>query len=266
MRQEDVRFSGHAIECRINAEDVERGFLPAPGTITRYREPAGPGVRVDSGVVEGTEISPLYDPMIAKLIVHDVDRESARRRMLRALREFEIGGTKTLIGFHVALLSHPCFVAGETCAGIVESEELAQAALEAEEQLSHMTTSLASRSDGRLRERLHAVEVDGRRFEVKVLTAEPPYAELARSRAERERARARGAGADAVVTPMQGTVLSVEVAEGDEVQAGQVLCVVEAMKMENEIAAHRDGVVTELSVEAGQPVAAGETICVLSSS
>jgi acetyl-CoA/propionyl-CoA carboxylase biotin carboxyl carrier protein len=266
LRQEDVRFSGHAIECRINAEDIERGFLPAPGTIRHYREPAGPGVRVDSGVVEGTEISPLYDPMIAKLIVHDVDRESARRRMLRALREFEIGGTKTLIGFHVALLSHPCFVAGETCAGIVESEELAQAALEAEEQLSHMTTSLASRSDGRLRERLHAVEVDGRRFEVKVLTAEPPYAELARSRAERERARARGAGADAVVTPMQGTVLSVEVAEGDEVQAGQVLCVVEAMKMENEIAAHRDGVVTELSVEAGQPVAAGETICVLSSS
>jgi acetyl-CoA/propionyl-CoA carboxylase biotin carboxyl carrier protein len=263
MRQEDVRFSGHAIECRINAEDVERGFLPAPGTITRYREPAGPGVRVDSGVVEGTEISPLYDPMIAKLIVHDVDRESARRRMLRALREFEIGGPKTLIGFHVALLSHPCFVAGETCAGIVESEELARAAQEAERKLSHVTTSVASRSDGRLRERLHAVEVDGRRFEVKVLTAEPPYAELARSRAERERARTHGAGADAVVTPMQGTVLSVEVADGEEVQAGQVLCVVEAMKMENEITAHRDGVVTELSVEPGQSIAAGETICVI---
>jgi acetyl-CoA/propionyl-CoA carboxylase biotin carboxyl carrier protein len=263
MRQEDVRFSGHAIECRINAEDVERGFLPAPGTITRYREPAGPGVRVDSGVVEGTEISPLYDPMIAKLIVHDVDRESARRRMLRALREFEIGGPKTLIGFHIALLEHPCFIAGETCAGIVESEELAHAAQEAEEQLSHVTTSVASRSDGRLRERLHAVEVDGRRFEVKVLTAEPPYAELARSRAERERARTHGAGADAVVTPMQGTVLSVEVADGEEVQAGQVLCVVEAMKMENEITAHRNGVVTELSVEPGQSIAAGETICVI---
>ena len=265
MRQEDVRFSGHAIECRINAEDVQRGFLPAPGKITRYREPAGPGVRVDSGVVEGMEISPLYDPMIAKLIVHDVDRESARRRMLRALREFEIGGTKTLIGFHVALLSHPCFVAGETCAGVVESEELAQAAQEAEEQLSHMTTSVASGSDGRLRERLQAVEVDGRRFEIKVLTAEPPYAQLARSRAERERARAHGAGADAVVAPMQGTVLSVEVADGDEVQAGQVICVVEAMKMENEIAAHRDGVVTELSLEPGQSIAAGQTICVIAS-
>jgi acetyl-CoA/propionyl-CoA carboxylase biotin carboxyl carrier protein len=114
-----------------------------------------------------------------------------------------------------------------------------------------------------LRERVEAVEVDGRRFEVKVLTAEPPYAELARSRAERERARAHGGGADAVVTPMQGTVLSVEVADGDEVQAGQVLCVVEAMKMENEIAAHRDGVVTELSVEPGQSIAAGDRICVI---
>jgi len=263
MRQEDVRFSGHALECRINAEDVQRGFLPAPGRITRYREPAGPGVRVDSGVVEGTEISPLYDPLVAKLIVHDVDRDRARHRMLRALREFEIDGTKTLIGFHVALLEHPCFVAGETCAGIVESEELALAAQEAEDQLSHVTTSVASGSDGRLRERVQAVEVDGRRFEVKVLTAEPPYAELARSRSERERARAHGAGADAVVTPMQGTVLSVEVADGDEVQAGQVICVVEAMKMENEIAAHRDGVVTELSVEPGESIAAGQTICII---
>ena len=87
------------------------GFLPSPGRITSYREPAGPGVRVDSGVTAGSEISPLYDPMIAKLIVHDVDREHARRRMLRALGEFEIGGVKTLVGFHRALLSHPCFVA-----------------------------------------------------------------------------------------------------------------------------------------------------------
>jgi acetyl-CoA/propionyl-CoA carboxylase biotin carboxyl carrier protein len=114
-----------------------------------------------------------------------------------------------------------------------------------------------------LRERLHAVEVDGRRFEVKVLTAEPPHAELARRRAERERARAHGSGADAVVTPMQGTVLSVEIADGDEVQAGQVLCVVEAMKMENEIVAPRDGVVTELAVAAGHSISAGQTICVI---
>ncbi|MDQ5821883.1 MAG: acetyl-CoA carboxylase biotin carboxylase subunit [Actinomycetota bacterium] len=265
VRQEDVRFSGHAIECRINAEDVQQGFLPSPGTVTHYREPGGPGVRVDSGVTAGTVISPLYDPMIAKLIVHDSDRETARRRMLRALREFEIEGPQTLVGFHLALLSHPCFVAGETCQGVVESAELARQAQEAEEQLSHRTTSVPASSGGRLREHFHAVEVEGRRFEVKVLVPEPPHADLVRRRAERERAGGHAGGADAVVTPMQGTVLSIEVAEGDEVRAGQVLCVVEAMKMENEIVAHRDGVVTELGVAPGEPVTAGQTICVIRS-
>ena len=114
LRQEDVRLLGHALECRINAEDVSNGFLPSPGTIVRYREPSGPGVRVDSGVTAGNEISPLYDPMVAKLIVHGVDREQARRRMLRALDEFVVEGVKTLIGFHKALLTHPCFIEGAT--------------------------------------------------------------------------------------------------------------------------------------------------------
>src|SRR5512132_2353172 len=121
LRQEDVRLNGHAIECRINAEDVANGFRPAPGRITGYREPAGAGVRVDSGVVAGSEISPLYDPLIAKVIVHGQHREHARRRMLRALGEYEIGGVKTLVGFHRALLEHPCFSAGETCRGVTES-------------------------------------------------------------------------------------------------------------------------------------------------
>src|SRR5262249_43184978 len=120
LSQQAVRLVGHAIECRINAEDVSADFRPCPGRITTYREPAGPGVRVDSGVVAGSEISDLYDPMIAKLIVHGVDREHARMRMLRALDEFEIGGVKTLLGFHRALLRHECFAAGSTCHGIVE--------------------------------------------------------------------------------------------------------------------------------------------------
>ena len=120
--QEDVELRGHAIECRVNAEDVSRGFLPAPGRITAYREPAGIGVRVDSGVRSGDEISDLYDPLIAKLVVHDVDREHARRRMLRALERVRHRGPASLLGFHRALLETPCFVAGETCHGIVESD------------------------------------------------------------------------------------------------------------------------------------------------
>jgi acetyl-CoA/propionyl-CoA carboxylase biotin carboxyl carrier protein len=268
LRQEDVVLRGHAIECRINAEDPAAGFLPAPGRITSYREPSGPGVRVDSGVVAGGEISGLYDPMIAKLVVHGVDREHARRRMLRALDEYEIGGITTLVGFHQALLEHPCFVRGETCHGVVESEELARRAQELSDQLSHRTTRIETGSDGTpgaaAAERVVSAEVDGRRYDVRLLVPEPPHAELARRRRERERAGgAHAAARDAVVSPMQGTVLSVEVAEGDEVAPGQVLCVVEAMKMENEITAHRAGVVTELSVGAGEPVATGQVICVV---
>jgi acetyl-CoA/propionyl-CoA carboxylase, biotin carboxylase, biotin carboxyl carrier protein len=261
LKQEDVRLSGHAIECRINAEDVSNGFLPAPGVITRYQEPAGPGVRVDSGVVAGSAVSPLYDPMVAKLIVHGVDREHARRRMLRALDEFVVDGVKTLIGFHKALLRHPCFVEGETCHGLVESELLAAQAAE----LENGRPPAAVDGAAVVREAVRTVEVDGRRFEVRLLRPEPAFAELARRRRERARGRgAGGAGRDAVVSPMQGTVLAVEVREGDEVEAGQVICIVEAMKMENEVHAHRAGRVTELSVAAGQPVKTGQVICVVS--
>jgi acetyl-CoA/propionyl-CoA carboxylase, biotin carboxylase, biotin carboxyl carrier protein len=261
VRQEDVHLHGHSIECRINAEDVSNGFLPAPGAITHYEEPSGPGVRVDSGVVAGSEISPLYDPMIAKLVVHGVDREHARRRMLRALDEFVIGGVKTLIGFHKALLTHPCFMEGATCHGLVESELMAARASELENGrvLGDRTAVAAA---GRVS--MRSIEVDGRRFQVRLLRPEPGFAELGRRRREREQGRgAGGAGRDAVVSPMQGTVLAVEVAEGDEVEAGQVLCIVEAMKMENEVHAHRAGRVTDLSVVAGQAVKTGQVICIV---
>ena len=261
LRQEDVHLHGHALECRINAEDVSSGFLPAPGVITRYHEPGGPGVRVDSGVAAGSEISPLYDPMIAKLIVHGVDREQARRRMLRALDEFVIEGVRTLIGFHKALLTHPCFIEGKTCHGIVESELLAAQAAELENGRPAGSPEL---SRAAVRESVRSVEVDGRRFEVRVLRPEPAFAELGRRRRERERGRGTaGAGRDAVVSPMQGTVLAVEVADGDEVEAGQVICIVEAMKMENEVHAHRAGIVSELSVTPGQPVKTGQVICIV---
>jgi acetyl-CoA/propionyl-CoA carboxylase, biotin carboxylase, biotin carboxyl carrier protein len=260
LRQEDVRLAGHALECRINAEDPSSGFLPSPGRITSYREPAGPGVRVDSGVVAGSEIPDLYDPLVAKLIVHDVDREHARRRMLRALSEFEIGGLTTLLGFHQALLEHPCFVEGATCHGVVESEELAERA----QELSARQSSVPAQADGApTRARRLSLELDGRRYEVEALVPEPPHAELARRRRDRAAGGGHTGAKDAVVSPMQGTVLAVEVAEGDEVTAGQVICVVEAMKMENEITAHSAGRVTELSVEPGQAVTSGQTVCLV---
>ena len=223
VRQDELRFSGHAIECRINAEDPANGFLPSPGMITAYREPAGPGVRVDSGVIEGSEVVGLYDPLVAKVCVWDVDRERARLRMLRALDELVVEGVTTLAGFHKALLRHPCFVEATTCHGLVESEELAQKA----QKLSHQATNVARPPDGRLRERLLELELDGRRYGVKLLQREPPHADLARRRRERAGGGAHhGAAKEAVVSPMQGTVLAVEVSEGDEVQTGQVICVV----------------------------------------
>jgi len=256
--QEDVRFSGHAIECRINAEDVASGFLPAPGTISAYREPAGPGIRVDSGVTTGSVISALYDPMVAKLCAHGVDREHARRRMLRALEEYVIDGVPTLVGFHRALLSHPCFVEGATCHGIVESELLAdRAAALAPPRIA--TASESQRLDGRA----SIVELDGQRYEVKLLVPEPEHRVLARKRRERSGGAHHAAGRDAVTSPMQGTVVAVEVSEGEAVSAGQVLCIVEAMKMENEIRAHRDGTITDLSVAPADSVQMGQVICVI---
>ncbi len=260
LRQEDVHLRGHSIECRINAEDPSAGFLPTPGRVTSYREPAGPGVRVDSGIEAGLEVSGFYDPLVAKLVVHGVDREHARQRMLRALDEYEIGGVETLLGFHRALLRQRCFVEAGTCHGIVESEELAEEA----KKLSHKTTTVTPASDGKLRAQVLPLELDGRRYEVRVLRPEPAHAALARARRDRGSGHGLGSGApDAVVSPMQGTVLNVRVADGDEVVAGDVLCIVEAMKMENEIAAHRTGVVTKLSVAAGESVALGQIICVV---
>jgi acetyl-CoA/propionyl-CoA/long-chain acyl-CoA carboxylase, biotin carboxylase, biotin carboxyl carrier protein len=263
VRQEDVELRGHAIECRINAEDATRGFLPAPALVTGYREPAGPDVRVDSGVAAGYEVSGAYDPLVAKLIVHGVDREQARRRMLRALGEFWIEGPATLIGFHKALLSHPCFVAGETCDGVVESQELAArvAELDGAGVVAQPPHDSSSGSD-RTVERVRTVEVDGRRFQVRLSDPEPEWRALARRRRERVRhGGAGGGGRDAVVSPMQGTVLAVSVADGDEVEPGQVICVVEAMKMENEVRAHRAGTIRSLSIEPGRPVTTGQVIC-----
>jgi acetyl-CoA/propionyl-CoA carboxylase biotin carboxyl carrier protein len=265
VTQADIVLRGHAIECRINAEDVARGFMPSPGRIHAYREPGGIGVRVDSGVRAGDEISDLYDSLIAKLVVHDTDRERARLRMLRALEEFVIDGPTTLVGFHRALLATPCFVEGRTCSGIVESEELAQHAQELDSKLSQERTTVAMGADGGVaatRERVVAVELDGRRHELRVHTPEPPWAELARRHKDRLKGLA-AATTGTVSSPMQGVVLEVKVEEGDRIEAGGLVCVVEAMKMENEIVAHRSGVVRQVSVRPGQQVVHGQPICVI---
>jgi acetyl-CoA/propionyl-CoA carboxylase, biotin carboxylase, biotin carboxyl carrier protein len=259
VTQDDVEIRGHAIECRVNAEDVSRGFLPAPGRITAYREPGGIGIRVDSGVRAGDEISDLYDPLIAKLVVHDVDREHARRRMLRALAEFVIEGPTNLLGFHRALLETPCFVAGETCHGIVESEELARRAAELRTEAARLDGAGPARA---VREQRLSIEIDGRRHEVRIHTPEPAWAELAKRHQERSKGIS-GEATGAVTSPMQGTVLSVAVETGGHVRAGELICVVEAMKMENELVAHRDGLVAEVHVAPGQQVALGDVVCVI---
>ncbi|HEX8054672.1 MAG TPA: acetyl-CoA carboxylase biotin carboxylase subunit [Thermoleophilaceae bacterium] len=271
LGQEDVRLDGHAIECRVNAEDASKTFAPAPGRIAAYREPAGPGVRVDSGVEAGSEITPLYDPMIAKLIVWDVDREAATRRMIRALREYELAGLKSLINFHVALLDTPQWAAGETCRDLVEDKKWLKENAAPDPPAA---PPAAGEDEEEKVEREYAVEVSGRRFDVKVIGAglgggnggAPAAAATGARKAPKRRERGGGAAAGApgeLVSPIQGTVLKVAVEKGAEVTEGALICVIEAMKMENEITAPAAGQVEELNVSEGGAVATGDTIAVI---
>jgi acetyl-CoA/propionyl-CoA carboxylase biotin carboxyl carrier protein len=256
--QEQVEMRGHSIQCRINAEDPARDFVPTPGRVTRYREPSGPGVRVDSGVVEGAVISDLYDPMIAKLIVWDADRDTARRRMLRALSEFEVGGVHSLIPLHRAILEHPHFSEGSTMHDFVEGGGYAATLAGDEASPNGQVTAEPPLNEART----VVTEVDGKRFEVTVLA--PEHAGRTRLRERRaqlaERSARTGGAADVIRSPMQGTVLKVAVEPGAEVQAGQVLIVVEAMKMENEIVAHHAGTVDGVAVGEGDQVASGQEL------
>jgi acetyl-CoA/propionyl-CoA carboxylase, biotin carboxylase, biotin carboxyl carrier protein len=262
--QEDVVIRGHAIECRINAEDASRNFAPAPGRIGSYIEPAGPFVRVDSGAEEGYEVLPLYDPMIAKLIVWDVDRAASTRRMLRALGEYEIGGLKTLVPFHKALLATDQWANAETCRDLVEDKDwLSPLAFQSAAAAADRDEAEAEKV-----ERDYAVEVSGRRFDVKVIGepngAAPTGGGGMRKAPRRERKSEGGGGAPgALVSPIQGTVLRVAVEKGAQVDEGALVCVIEAMKMENEITAPTAGTVEELSVSEGGSVATGDTIAVI---
>ncbi len=271
--QEEIVLRGHAIECRINAEDASKRFEPGPGTIGSYREPAGPFVRVDSGVEAGSEISPLYDAMVAKLIVWDVDREASTKRMRRALGEFEVGGLTTLIPFHLALLDTDQWRRAETCRDLVEDPEWLKGLAEPPAE----PAADEGDEEEETLERSYAVEVSGRRFDVKVI-GPPPVADggapaggaagaTATGKPPRRRDRGEGGegggSAEDLMSPIQGTVLSVAVEQGAEVEEGALVCVVEAMKMENEITAHRAGTVEELEVSEGGSVSAGARIAVI---
>jgi acetyl-CoA/propionyl-CoA carboxylase biotin carboxyl carrier protein len=274
--QEDVELRGHAIECRINAEDASKSFAPAPGKIGVYREPRGPGVRVDSGVEEGGEVSPMYDPMVAKLIVWDADREQATKRMLRALGEYEIGGLKTLIPFHQALLATEQWARGETCKDLLEDKQwLKTLAFPAPAPPPEDGEEQAEKV-----EQTYAVEVSGRRFDVRVVG--PPFgggvvlgaaaqnggsgAAGARKAPKRgERKSSSGGGPDTLPSPLQGNMWKVLVKQGDTVEEGQLLCIIEAMKMENEITAHKAGTIVELPITEGAPIQAGAPIATIRS-
>jgi len=268
--QDDVELRGHAIECRINAEAAHKNFAPAPGRIESYIEPAGPGVRVDSGLEAGSEVTPLYDPMVAKLIVWDTDRERATARMLRALAEYRIEPLVTLIPFHRAILATEQWARGETCRDLLEDREWLKAL--APEPTPSATDG--QDEDQEKAERTYEVEVDGRLHSVRVIgapaTDSAPSARVRRP-PRRDRSSAAGGTAaagsgDTLASPLQGTVLRVAVEKGQDVEEGALVCVIEAMKMENEITAHRSGKLAELNVTQGASVATGDTLARIESS
>ena len=220
LTQDEVVLRGHAIECRINAEDAAKNFAPAPGTITHYREPSGPGVRVDSGVLSGSEITPLYDPMVAKLIVRDNDRAGATARMLRALQEFEIAGVTTLIPFHKAIMASEQWAKGETCRDLIGDRAWLK-------QLAQPKPEKRGEDEPEPVERTYTVEVSGKRFDV-TIHGEPMLAPVngaapaqARKPARSERAKSGGGGGtDELTSPLQGNMWKVLVEEGDDGRGG----------------------------------------------
>jgi acetyl-CoA/propionyl-CoA carboxylase biotin carboxyl carrier protein len=265
IAQEDVELRGWSIECRINAEAAHKKFAPAPGPIgSSYREPSGPGVRVDSGVEGGSEVTPMYDPMVAKLIVWDVDREKATRRMLRALSEYDSGGLTTLIPFHEAILATEQWAQGETCRDLMEDADWLKSTAPAD-----AAPPEPSEDGGAIVTRDYKVEVSGKLFDVKVIGeavaggGAPAAGGKKPPKRERKSGGGGGSSSASLPAPLQGTVFKVVVEAGAEVAEGDLICVIEAMKMENEITAHRAGKVTSLAIKEGDAVNSGDTLATI---
>jgi len=252
---------GHTMEFRLNAEDPARDFLPTPGNLSRYRESAGLGIRVDSGVRQGSTISQYYDNLIAKLIVSGQDRTEVIARSKRALEEFDIGGVDTTIPAHLAILENEDFVAGNVSTRLVEDSM----------DFSHLatTTAPALPEETELQERSITVEVGGQRYDVRYWSEVIAPTTSGQRAAPRRRApklsERTGPGNDEgiVTAPMQGTIVKVHHEAGEAVESGEPVCVLEAMKMENEIKAPTGGEIVDLRVQPGDTVAAGAVLMVI---
>ena len=261
----DPEIRGHSIEFRINAEDAGRNFLPAPGTLTTWRPPSGPGVRLDSGYVEGQTIPGAFDSLVAKLVVSGASREQALERARRALAEFEVDGMPTVIPFHRAVVSDPAFA---PTAGSAFSVHTRWIETEFDNQIPPYAGEEAEPDEAAPRERV-VVEVGGRRIEVTLpagLGTVAGSAAAAAPAARKPAGRGRRKGAalasgDALTSPMQGTIVKVAVEDGQQVEAGDLVIVLEAMKMENPVTAHKAGTVTGLAAEAGATVSSGAVLC-----
>ncbi len=260
--QESLQQRGHAIECRLNAEDPAGGrFLPSPGAIDRLSLPGGYGIRVDAGYAAGDTVSQHYDNLVAKVVAWGADRDEARHRLIRALRETVVEGVATNIAAHLAILEHPDFASGAHSTRWVD-EQL---------DLSGVSSSPGGPGggggDAPATPRDLDVEVEGRRFKVRVWGGSPgagpgPAAPVARSRRHGS-AQGDGGAPGRVTVPMQGTIVEVLVEVGDTVDAGQAVCVLEAMKMENLVNADRAGTVAEVRVTPGDTVGAGDIVMVI---
>ena len=258
--QDEIDPRGHAIQCRINAEDAGRDFAPTPGVLTAYTEPGGIGVRIDSAMESGAAILPAYDSMIAKLVTWGRDRDEAIDRMSRALGEFTIGGVATTIPFHQRVMQHPVFRAGNaTTAFVPEHPEVIPdpqivTPAEADEEQKPVET---------------IVEVNGRRLSVAIHGAVSVGAPASSNGAKPVKRGGAGkkkrGGGDTLESPIQGTVIRLEVSEGQEVAAGDLICVIEAMKMENEIVAHKAGTISALDIAVGTSIQIGGAIAEIKS-
>ena len=263
---EDPTPRGHSIEFRINGEDAGRNFLPAPGTVTRVAYPAGPGVRVDAGVESGSVIGGQFDSLLAKLIITGSDRAQALERSRRALAEFQVAGMATVLEFHRLVVDDPAFAA-------LTGDEFTVHTRWIETEWDNTVAPFAGGEDAYSGDTATArqtvvVEVGGRRLEVSLpgdLALDGGAGAAAGAKKPpRKRGGGKGGGAvsgDAVTAPMQGTIIKIAVSDGDTVSAGDLVVVLEAMKMENPVTAHKDGTITGLTAESGGSVSQGTVIC-----